>query len=201
MKKSELKDLVKTYFNLQEITVPETQTFASIELVGGMVVTNKTEEDFVVGDQLFIVSEDGTEQTAPAGEVEWKEGIFLVIDEQGIILEIKMPEELPVEEEVEAATEPIVETPEEVTPVELSSEKLEDEKFAEMVANLISPKLESLALKLTELEAKVEKFAKAPAGKPIVTEMFNKKEVKNTTVVLSPRKQARYDELLNSNKK
>jgi len=84
-----------------ETTVVETETkttnieLAEATLLDGTVV--KTEGDFEVGKQLFVVTEDG-DIPAPPARHETTDGVILVVDDEGIITEI---EEVVVEEETE----------------------------------------------------------------------------------------------------
>ena len=91
MKKEELKDLVKSYFNLedkqdikesQEITK---EAFASGELIDGTKVNNGSDKDLEVGDSLFVETEAGETVDAPSGEHELKDGTVVVVDGEGKI--------------------------------------------------------------------------------------------------------------------
>ena len=92
MKKEELKDLVKGYFNLedkqedikesQEITK---EAFASGELIDGTKVNNGSDKDLEVGDSLFVETEAGETVDAPSGEHELKDGTVVVVDGEGKI--------------------------------------------------------------------------------------------------------------------
>ncbi len=92
MKKEELKDLVKGYFNLedkqedikesQEITK---EAFASGELIDGTKVNNGSDKDLEVGDSLFVETEAGETVDAPSGEHEMKDGTVVVVDGEGKI--------------------------------------------------------------------------------------------------------------------
>jgi hypothetical protein len=92
MKKEELKDLVKGYFNLEdkqeeikeskEITK---EAFASGELIDGTKVNNGSDKDLEVGDSLFVETEAGETVDAPSGEHELKDGTVVVVDGEGKI--------------------------------------------------------------------------------------------------------------------
>jgi len=92
MKKEELKDLVKGYFNLEdkqeeikeskEITK---EAFASGELIDGTKVNNGSDKDLEVGDSLFVETEAGETVDAPSGEHEMKDGTVVVVDGSGKI--------------------------------------------------------------------------------------------------------------------
>jgi hypothetical protein len=93
-----------------------------------------------VGGKVMIVDEMGNEQIAPAGEHELADGIMIVLDEAGMILEVKVPE---------------VEQPEVEVEEDLTSKKIE-----EMQAEIdeLKKKTEAQKQKMSEVE---QKFADA----------------------------------------
>lgn len=129
-----------------------------------------TEADaFVVGSAVQIETEEGM-MPAPAGEHQMEDGNIIVVDEAGVIVEIKVPEE----EEIE--DEPIEE--------ELAEEEevIEEEKFAfgkkdydemmERIAKLeevLLGAVEALSKTNSELNEKVEALSAQPAAQPIKT--------------------------------
>ncbi len=99
MKKEELKDLVKSYFNLedkQDIKQSEEitkETFAAGELIDGTKVNNGSDKEFEVGDSLFVETEAGETVDAPSGEHELKDGTVVVVDGEGKITGLRKPDE------------------------------------------------------------------------------------------------------------
>ena len=99
MKKEELKDLVKSYFNLedkQDIKQSEEitkETFASGELIDGTKVNNGSDKELEVGDSLFVETEAGETVDAPSGEHEMKDGTVVVVDGEGKITGLRKPDE------------------------------------------------------------------------------------------------------------
>ena len=79
------------------------QSFAEYTLKsGGKVMIDKLE----VGGKVTLVDEGGSEVPAPAGEHELADGSVILLDENSIITEIKVPEvELPEVPEVEISVE------------------------------------------------------------------------------------------------
>lgn len=74
---------------------------AQATLENGTVIES---EDFAIGSEVFIVTDD--EKVAlPVGEYTLEDGEQLKVEEEGIIAAIGQPEEVPAEEEVEAAEE------------------------------------------------------------------------------------------------
>lgn len=89
-----------------------------------------------VGGKVIVVDELGNEQPAPAGEHELADGIMIVLDEQGMILEVKVPE---------------VEAPEVEVEEDLKSKKIaEMEKQIEELKSEISGQKQ----KMSEIEQK-----------------------------------------------
>ncbi len=98
MDKNELKDLVKSYFNLTEKNI-ETQEnteevkLQSAKLVDGTPITNDKDSDFEVGDTVHVTTEAGESVLAPSGEHALEDGIVLVIDGEGKITGLHKPGE------------------------------------------------------------------------------------------------------------
>lgn len=98
MNKEELKNLVKSYFNLEEKTDIETpenveQKFESAKLVDGTPITNKSEDEFEVGQEVYVTTEAGEEVLAPSGEHALDNGDVLVVDGEGKITGLHKPNE------------------------------------------------------------------------------------------------------------
>lgn len=83
-----------------EATTVETETATEIKLAEATLLDGtkvKTEGEFEVGKQLFVVTEEG-DLPAPLGNHETTDGQIISVDEQGVITAI---EEVVVEEEKE----------------------------------------------------------------------------------------------------
>ena len=116
MKSTEILDKIKTFLGeekieeqVEETQVEETQLeesqekveLAQAKLDNGTVLEA---EAFEAGNEIFIVTED--ERVAvPVGEYQMEDGQILVVEEEGIIGEIKAAEAEESEEEVEAEEE------------------------------------------------------------------------------------------------
>ena len=97
MDKNSLKELVKKYFSLTEMTeTKETsedkQNFDSATLVDGTKITNKKDSSFAVGDELYVQTEAGEEVLAPSGEHTTESGITVTVDAEGKITGIARPD-------------------------------------------------------------------------------------------------------------
>ena len=168
MNKTELKELVKTYFNLTENTTTETiekATFATAKLIDGTEVTNMKDSEFEVGDELHVITADGEHVIAPSGEHELESGIVVTVDEAGAITGIKRPDEEgegSLEAEAHPASEEMaaeVETSEEKTMLEeeiIEEEIMEDqdirETIIEAIAEVVAPEIEAMKKKMAEIE-------------------------------------------------
>lgn len=134
---------------------------AEATLVDGIIVSND-EDKFEVGQELFIVSEEGKDK-APDGEHETTEGqIVVVVD--GIITEIK--------EKVEASED------------EEKEEKLSQVSMDEVVETF-SQAIEALKNELEEIKSSnnkltesFNKFSNEPAGEQVYTNKSFRNEVK-----------------------
>lgn len=97
MNKDQLKELVKKYFSLTEMTETENsseekQNFDSATLVDGTKITNKKDSSFAVGDELYVITEAGEEVLAPSGEHSTESGITVTVDGEGKITGIARPD-------------------------------------------------------------------------------------------------------------
>ena len=97
---------------------------------GSIVVSNS--ESLEVGADISVLTEDGTQEPLQPGDYTLESGVMIVVEEAGIIAEIKEVEEEEVEEEM--PTEEEVE--EEVEEVEASS----DDEVSEEVVETTQPK-------------------------------------------------------------
>ena len=98
MDKNELKDLVKSYFNLTEKNIENSENteevkLQSAKLVDGTPITNDKDTDFEVGDEVHVTTEAGEKVLAPSGEHALEDGIVLVIDGSGKITGLHKPGE------------------------------------------------------------------------------------------------------------
>ncbi len=188
MNKSELKDLVKNYFSLEDknIETPETvENFQSAKLVDGTPISNKSEDEFEVGQEVYVTTEAGDEVLAPSGEHALDNGDVLVVDGEGKISGLHKPdetgqgslaEELPdsgpakILNEAEELSKEKIETKEELDNEVVETGDLpmaEHEKEAEMdehgskmeiveaIMEEIAPKIEEMQKKLAEHEEKM----------------------------------------------
>jgi hypothetical protein len=100
--------------------------FAMVELEGGVIVSNQTEDDLVVGDTIYVVNEDGTYSIVSDGTWTYLDGSkTLITNTEGELTEIRSNEGEDVEAEKhdkdkmekEKMDEEVVEVPEEIAEV------------------------------------------------------------------------------------
>tara|TARA_R110000803_G_scaffold19165_1_gene50452 strand:- start:4442 stop:5137 length:696 start_codon:yes stop_codon:yes gene_type:complete len=229
MQKSELKELVKKYFSLTEMTeknIPtqstDKQVFAEAELVDGTHVTNMKDTEFEVGDELHVILEDGTHVVAPSGEHTTKSGITVTVSESGEITGIARPDEEGegslAEDSIEEAlaVEQVAETLSAEETVSESKTELadhgEDEamevaEIIEAVMEVVAPQIEALKAKLADHEEKMEAFGKATSTSSVKEKNFNKEKFQKDFKTLGSgntiqaMKARQYDAVINKNKK
>jgi hypothetical protein len=156
---------------LSKETVVETLAAESKLMDGTRIFTDA--DSFVVGSMVQIETEAGM-IPAPAGEHQMEYGAIIVVDEAGVIVEIKEPEE---------EAEPVVE--------EMAEEEVieEEEKFAfgkkdydemmkriEKLEEVLLGAVEALNKTNVELSEKVEKLNASPAAAPVKTRKPMKEE-------------------------
>ena len=175
MKSTEILDKIKTFLGeekieqqVEETQVEETQLeesqekveLAQAKLDNGTVLEA---EAFEAGNEIFIVTED--ERVAvPVGEYQMEDGQILVVEEEGIIGEIKAQE---AEEEVEAEEEEMA---------YVSKEEFESavEEIKGMINELKKDKEE-----MAQVEEQVkQELSETPAVEPITHNPEAKQEFK-----------------------
>ena len=169
MKSTEILDKIKTFLGEEKIEqVEETQLeeskveLAQAKLDNGTVLEA---EAFEAGNEIFIVTED--ERVAvPVGEYQMEDGQILIVEEEGIIGEIKAAEAEESEEEVEAE--------EEVAYVS----KEEFESAVEEIKGMIN-ELKEVKEEMAEVEEQVkQELSETPAVEPITHNPEAKQEFK-----------------------
>jgi len=179
MKSNELLNQVKTLLGM-EVKLEQ------MKLENGTVLEA---EKFEAGNEIFIVTED--ERVAlPIGEYELENGMVLVIEEEGLIKEVKSmeSEEAPeVEVEVEAEKEE-----KEEMGYATKEELAEVKSMIEEIKAMLEPKEEELS---SELPKEVLAELSKPAVEPINTNaQIQKTEVKFN--IASKRPQSTMDRVM-----
>ena len=159
-----------------EDVAPEVQEevkveMATMKLANGIVVEA---ESFEAGENVFLIGEDDEKVAAPVGEHELEDGKILVIEEEGVIKEIKDAAEEVVEEEP-VAEEESTEMAEEMEYVSKEEFTAAMTEIKEMIAAMM-PKEEQSAEEVVEevVEEKVE-MSEVPAAKKVTAAPVEKK--------------------------
>jgi len=156
-----------------EDVAPEVQEevkveMATMKLANGIVVEA---ESFEAGENVFLIGEDDEKVAAPVGEHELEDGKILVIEEEGVIKEIKEATEEVVEEEP-VAEEESTEMAEEMEYVSKEEFTAAMTEIKEMIAAMM-PKEEQSAEEVVE-EVEVE-MSEVPAAKKVTAAPVEKK--------------------------
>ena len=142
-------DLVGFKFSSEVVSLK----FAEVELDGGLIITNSTEGDFMVGDTISIKNDDGTYTIVGAGEHKLVDGRIFITDAEGKLAEMR-------DSMMEA---PVVET------VDAKSEEMESTKIEELKAAIhdVLFAFETQSKSINELRADLESFKKSASHKPL----------------------------------
>lgn len=181
MNKADLKELVKTYFQLEDKNTTSEEiakeTFAGAKLIDGTEISTEGEGGFAVGQVAHVVTEEGEKVLAPSGEHELEDGTVLVIDGEGVITGLKTKDgeaegSLMADEAEEVA---MAEHDEEEITVGDEPEALEEEgmdvkeAIIEAIMEEVAPAIEELKAKFAELEEKMkEHYSATPASESTI---------------------------------
>lgn len=156
-------------------------SFAKTELLDGTVVTNNMDDEFRVGQELFIELEDSVLQPAPQGQHETREGLIITVSETGIIESISQKSEEMQEEEVVEDIER-EETEDEMAEVEISDVKPE---MVDLLIEALKPVMEEMKSMKEEMKKMNDKFSKETNSIKSDFDKF-RKSPERTSVVEKP---------------
>lgn len=137
---------------------------AMMRLANGVMIEA---ESFEAGQNVFLVGEDEEKVAAPVGEHELEDGRVMVIEEEGVIAEIR---EAAAEEEVEV--EQAAEEEEEMSYVTKEEFESAVSEIKEMIAAMMPQEEEMSAEEPTEVEMSIDE---APAAKKVAAAPVEKK--------------------------
>jgi hypothetical protein len=182
MDKNSLKELVKKYFSLTEMTETQSnsedkQNFDSATLVDGTKITNKKDSSFAVGDELYVQTEAGEEVLAPSGEHTTESGITVTVDSEGKITGIARPDgddsgslsdhEEEEMKELDKGPAKVLQSEDSTKEVKLEEDEIEmdmhpeeermdiKEEIIEAIMTEVGPAIEDLRKKMAEHEEKL----------------------------------------------
>jgi len=142
------------------------QKFDDATLADGTKITNKSDERFAPGQNLYVVDAEGNEVNAPEGEHTTDSGIVLTVDANGVITGVKEPDM-----EGEGSLEAKKEKMEEYSPaekiVEVAEAVAETGLSPEAVLEMVSPIIEeisSLKEEVAMMKKEFEDYKNGPAA-------------------------------------
>jgi len=193
MKATEILSKIKTYLGedtadiVENIEQSQVVELAQAKLENGTVLEA---EAFESGKEIFILTDD-EKVAVPVGEYQMEDGQILVVEEEGLIAEIKSAEQE--EEEVEASEEVSeeLETEEEVKAEYATKEELaEVRSLVEEIKQMIEKKEE-----MSEVEEQVkEELSETPATEAITHNPEPKQKV--SLKYAQNRKQSTFDKVM-----
>ena len=134
----------------------------TMKLMDGITIFEA--DAFEMDKEVFIVTEDEQKIPVPIGEYELEDGRILVVEVEGIILEIK---DAPTEEEVAPETE----APEVEVEVEAEATPTAKKTVESIVKETFFAEIEQLKTENIELKAKLETLSKVDEVTTEVTEL------------------------------
>jgi len=155
---------------------------ATMQLANGVTIEA---ESFEAGQNVFLVGEDEEKVAAPVGEHELEDGRVMVIEEEGVIAEIReaaAEEEAP---EVEVEVEQAAEEEEEMSYVTKEEFESAIVEIKELIAGMM-PQEEEMSAEEDKVEMSIDeapaakKVAAAPVEKKVEMNRYAKKAPQNT---------------------
>jgi len=138
----------------------------TMKLMDGITIFEA--DTFETDKEVFIVTEDEQKIPVPIGEYELEDGRILVVEVEGIILEIK---EVATEEEV------VKEAPEVEVEVEAEATPTAKKTIESVVKETFFAEIEKLTQENIELKAQLEKLSKVDEVTNEVTELADVKPI------------------------
>jgi hypothetical protein len=155
-------EILQKVAELVGFTFSSQYKFDEVELEGGVIISNQTEGEFMIGDVIAIKNEDGTFTIVGSGEHKLADGRLFITDEEGKLVEIRdVVSETDVVEV--AAAEVEVEVPDSVVGV------MTPEVIEQIVENLtpIVEELKMLTEEMKKLKKDYENFKASSAYTPL----------------------------------
>jgi flagellar biosynthesis GTPase FlhF len=187
MTSNELKELVKSHFNLVDASNEEVaEAFGSIKAKDGSFTVFYDGEELAVGKIVEVELPDGTRTQAPDGEHILADDTTIVTEGSRIV-DIKETRTVAEEEKEEMAKdeeEKMEEDKDETKMEETEEEKMEEEvvKVEEIIEAIVSEvrdEMRKIEDKMAALEDKVQKMEATPAAEPTITSTGKKLGAEN----------------------
>ena len=140
----------------------------TMKLMDGITIFEA--DAFEMDKEVFIVTEDEQKIPVPIGEYELEDGRMLIVEVEGIIMDVK---EVATEEEVA----PEVEAPEVEVEVEAEATPSAKKTIESVVKETFFAEIEKLTQENIELKAQLEKLSKVDEVTNEVTELADVKPI------------------------
>ena len=147
---------------------------ANMRLANGVLLEA---ESFEAGQNVFLVGEDDEKVAAPVGEHELEDGRVMIVEEEGVIAEIREAVAEAVEEEVEQSADEEAPVQEEMAEEEVEMNYVTKEEFGAAIDE-IKAMIQDMGKDKEEMaaEEKVEmSIDEAPAAKKVAAAPVEKK--------------------------
>lgn len=148
--KIETKDAERVEDAVEDIQEEKEDMMSSATLVDGTKIETDEEGEFKVGQQLFVITEEGKKVTAPEGEHTTQSGITVVVNEEGVITGVEYPDE--------------------TGEGSLENSKSEMKKMKEAMTEMVSiiKEMNKFSEEFHSLKQDFKKFQKAPDREPVL---------------------------------
>jgi len=186
MTSSELKDLVKSHFNLVDANVVKetieevNEAFGELKDENGAFTLKFPGDSLQIGDKVEVLTTEGQEMSAPDGEHRLEDGTRIVTKDSMVTeitsadgekaMESEVEEEMSSEAEETFAEngdeEKMEETEEEMEEEEV---KMEVEEIVKAIVAEVKDEMSKMEEKMAALEEKVEAMEATPAAEPTIT--------------------------------
>ena len=175
---TKIKTMLGLEFSSVETTEAETteteQKFATTELTDGTKITNDKEGEFELGDKIYVVGDDAQLTPAPSGEHTLRDGYVVVVDEEGTLIEIRVPSDEDVAEVVDEAATADEEMAEEKTELNFEEELNNIKSSIETMLKIMEAQSADFSEQIEGMKNEVEAFKSSPQHKGIT----EKKDIK-----------------------
>lgn len=210
MNANKLKELVKSYFNLEEVK----ETFGELKDINGAFTLLFEGEELSLGSKVKVRTTEGQELDAPDGYHELEGGITIKT-EGGVVVELEKETEM-VEQQTPPALEGTnitnvnpnevptkVETIEPVNGKFADGEEVKDTlgfpELAKAIAEIIKGEMEFVKKEMADVKAKVEKMSAEPAVEKTLPKKTFSIDTKSADVV-DPKRYAMMKEIMKTKK-
>lgn len=154
------KEAVDRIAELLNLKFSSSQRFATTKLEDGTEITNNLDEEFKIGQELYVVGES-TLTPAPAGKHTTREGLVLTVDAESIIIAMEdKTTEAPANEEGKPEEEVKEEGMSEEVEVEVPTEAADvmTEEVVQAVVEALAPIVEEVKTLTEEMKKMKEMY-------------------------------------------